>query len=159
MSPIYEGAYDAGHLHVAVIASRFNATIGKRLLEGAMDCLKRHGVRDDDVSVAWVPGAFELPLAAKQIASSGEFDAVVCVGAVIRGGTPHFDYVAAWAATGIGEASLETGVPISFGVLTTDTTEQAAERSGGKAGNKGFDAALAAIEMASLMAALPKPKG
>lgn len=153
----YEGSYDARQLRVAVVASRFNETIGKRLVEGALDGLRRHGVKNEDVFVAWVPGAFELPVAAKRIASSGEVDAIVCVGAVIRGETPHFEYVAGQAARGIADASIETGVPITFGVLTTEDTAQAAERAGGKLGNKGFDAALAAIEMASLFASLPKP--
>lgn len=155
--PTYEGSFDGRRLRVAVVAGRFNETIGKRLLAGALDCLRRHGVADDAVTVAWVPGAFEIPSVATRLASSGEFDAVVCVGAVIRGETPHFDYVASHAARGIGEASVRTGVPVTFGVLTTDTTEQAAERSGGKLGNKGFEAAQAAIEMANLFAALPKP--
>lgn len=152
----YEGNFAGRHLRVAIVASRFNETIGRRLLEGALDCLQRHGVSDDDIIVAWVPGAFELPAAARRLAASGEVDAVACVGAVIRGETPHFDYVAARAAQGIGDASDATGVPITFGVLTTDTTEQAVERAGGKMGNKGFEAALAAIEMASLFDALPK---
>ena len=154
----YEGGFDARRLRVAVIASRFNETIGKRLLEGALDCLTRHGASADDVIVVWVPGAFELPAAAKRIADSGEVDAIVCVGAVIRGETPHFDYVAGHAAHGVGKVALDSGIPVTFGVLTTDTTDQAAERSGGKMGNKGFEAALAAIEMANLFASLPKPR-
>jgi 6,7-dimethyl-8-ribityllumazine synthase len=157
MTRSYEGGYDGRNLRVAVIASRFNETIAKSLLDGAVDCLARHGVADNDITVAWVPGAFELPAAAKRIAESGEVDAIVCVGAVIRGETPHFDYVAGHAARGIGDASLSTGIPITFGVLTTDTVEQAANRAGGKMGNKGFEAALAALEMANLFAALPKP--
>lgn len=160
MTPrLYEGSYDARGLRVAVVVSRFNETVARRLLEGALDCLRRHSVSDDDVCVTWVPGAFELPLAAKRLAASGEHDAVVTLGAVIRGETPHFDYVAGHAAAGVGRASLDTGVPITFGVLTTDTTEQAEARAGGKLGNKGFEAAMAALEMASLMSVLPKPRG
>jgi 6,7-dimethyl-8-ribityllumazine synthase len=154
----YEGAFEGRGLRVAVVAARFNETIGLRLLEGARDCLRRHGVAENDVSIAWVPGAFEIPLVAERMAGSGEFDAVVCVGAVIRGATAHFDYVAGAAATGIARASQETGVPITFGVLTTEDTEQAAERSGGKLGNKGFEAALAALEMVNLLSSLPKPQ-
>lgn len=158
MTRTYEGGFDGSRLRVAIVASRFNETIGNRLVQGALDCLGRHGVAEEDLFVAWVPGAFELPMVASRIASSGDVDAVVCVGAVIRGETAHFDFVAGHAATGIGEASMRTGVPITFGVLTTDDVAQAAERAGGKVGNKGFDAALAAIEMANLMTSLPKPQ-
>ena len=154
----YEGSFEAKHLRVAIVASRFNEAIVERLVEGAVECLAQHGVPDEYVSIVWVPGAFELPVTAKRVASSGEVDAVVCVGAVIRGDTPHFDYVAGEAARGITDASLETGIPITLGVLTTDTTEQAEERAGGSVGNKGFESALAAIEMANLFAALPKPQ-
>ena len=154
----YEGGFDAKRLRVAVIASRFNETIGKRLVDGAIDCLKRHGASEEDLTVVWVPGAFELPAAAKRLAESGEVDAIVCVGAVVRGETPHFDYVAGHAAHGIGRAGMDTGIPVTFGVLTTESTDQASERSGGKMGNKGFEAALAAIEMANLFASLPKPQ-
>ena len=157
MTKTYVGNFDGRHLRVAVVASRFNEALSKRLLDGALDCLVRHGVADDDISVVWVPGAFELPAAAFRLASSGEVDAIVCLGVVIRGDTPHFDYVAGRAAAGVGEASARSGVPITFGVLTTDTSEQAEERAGGKLGNKGFEAALAAIEMASLFTSLPKP--
>jgi 6,7-dimethyl-8-ribityllumazine synthase len=157
VSPTYGGSFEGRDLRFAIIASRFNETITRRLVDGAVDCLRRHGVADGDVSVAWVPGAFELPLTAKRIASTGEVDGIVCLGTVIRGETPHFDYVAGHAAYGVGAASLETGVPITFGVLTTDTTDQAADRAGGKSGNKGFDAALAVLEMANLFAGLPKP--
>ena len=158
MTRTYEGSFDGRGLRVAIVVSRFNETISKRLLEGALDCLTRHGVGDDDVSVVFVPGAFELPATASRIATSGEVEAVICLGAVIRGDTPHFDYVAGHAAHGIGEASVATGVPVAFGVLTTDNRDQAAERAGGKLGNKGFDAAQAAIEMANLFASLPKPE-
>jgi 6,7-dimethyl-8-ribityllumazine synthase len=154
----YEGSFDGRDLRIAIVVSRFNETIGRRLLDGATDCLRRHGVRDAAISVAWVPGAFELPVAAKRFAISGDVDAVVCLGTVIRGETPHFDYVAGSAATGILDSGLDTGVPVAFGVLTTDTTDQAEARAGGKMGNKGFEAALAAIEMANLFAALPKPR-
>ena len=157
--PTYEGRLDAGGLRIAVVASRFNEMITKALLDGALSGLRRHGLDQEDVTVAWVPGAFELPLAAKRLAASGEFDAVICVGAVIRGATAHFEHVAAQAAAGAARAALDTGVPVVFGVLTTDTIEQAIERSGTKAGNKGFDAAVAAIEMADLLRQLPKAGG
>lgn len=157
MTRLYEGSFDGSRLRVGVIAARFNETVSQRLLEGALDGLKRHGVADADVSVAWVPGAFEVPLAAERMASSGEFDALVCVGAVIRGETAHFDYVAGESAAGIAAASRKTGVPIANGILTTEDADQAVQRAGGKAGNKGFEAALAAIEMANLLATLPKP--
>jgi 6,7-dimethyl-8-ribityllumazine synthase len=154
----YEGALDGKRLRIAVVASRFNETICKRLVDGALQALSRHGVGDDDVSLTWVPGAFEIPAAAQRIAASGEVDAVVAIGAVIRGETAHFDYVAGTAASGVSSASLATGVPIAFGVLTTDTTEQAADRAGGKLGNQGYEAGMAAIEMANLFASLPKPQ-
>lgn len=157
MTRTYEGNFDGRNLRVAVIASRFNETIARALLDGAVDCLARHGVADNEVTTLWVPGAFELPAAAKRIAESGEVDAIVCVGAVIRGETAHFDYVAGHAARGVGEVALQTGIPVTLGVLTTETVEQATNRAGGKMGNKGFEAALAALEMANLFAALPKP--
>lgn len=157
MMRVQEGSLDGRHLRIAIVASRFNETISNSLLEGALDCLRRHGVDDQSILVARVPGAFELPATARRIASSGEVDAVVCVGAVIRGETAHFDYVAGSAARGIVDASAATGVPIVFGVLTTVDGEQARERAGGKVGNKGWDAGLAAIEMANLFASLPKP--
>jgi 6,7-dimethyl-8-ribityllumazine synthase len=153
----YEGGFDARDLRVAVVVSRFNETISKRLLDGAIDSLIRHGANADNLSVTWVPGAYELPLAADRIAASGTVDAVVCLGAVIRGDTAHFEYVAGGAAGGIAEVMLRTGVPITLGVLTTESTEQAEDRAGGKMGNKGAEAAVAAIEMANLLAALPKP--
>ena len=157
--PTYEGRLDAKGLRIALLASRFNETITKSLLEGARSALLRHGLDEGSITVAWVPGAFELPLAAKRLAASAEFDAVVCLGAVIRGATTHYDYVCGQAAAGIARASLDTGVPIIFGVLTTENIEQAIERSGTKAGNKGFDAAVAAIEMADLLRQLPKGQG
>jgi 6,7-dimethyl-8-ribityllumazine synthase len=153
----FEGSLDGRHLRIGVVVSRFNETIARQLLEGALDCLRRHGVEEHDTSVTWVPGAFELPVAAMRIAASGDVDAVVCLGAVIRGATPHFDYVSEQAARGIAEVSRTTGIPVVFGVLTTNDFEQASERAGGKSGNKGFDAAAAAIEMATLLPALPKP--
>jgi 6,7-dimethyl-8-ribityllumazine synthase len=154
--PTYEGRLDAKGLRIALLASRFNETITKSLLEGALSALRRHGLDDASITVAWVPGAFELPMTAKRLADSGEFDAIVCLGAVIRGATSHYDYVCSQAAAGIARVSLDTGVPVIFGVLTTENIEQAIERSGTKAGNKGFDSAVAAIEMADLLRQLPK---
>ena len=154
--PTYEGRLDATGLRIAVLASRFNETITKSLLEGALSALRRHGLDDASITVAWVPGAFELPMTAKRLAESGEYDAIVCLGAVIRGATTHYDYVCSQAAAGIARVSLDTGVPVIFGVLTTENIEQAIERSGTKAGNKGFDSAVAAIEMADLLRQLPK---
>jgi 6,7-dimethyl-8-ribityllumazine synthase len=148
---VYEGRLDATGLRVAIVVSRFNDLITRQLLEGALDCLRRHGGDADQAVVVWVPGAFEIPLAAQRLAASGKFDAVVCLGAVIRGATAHFEHVAGQAAAGIARVALETGVPVSFGVLTTDTIEQALERAGIKGGNKGFDAALAAVEMAQVL--------
>ena len=153
----YEGTFEGRGLRVAVVASRFNETIVRSLVDGAIDCLRRHGVSEDDVALAWVPGAFEIPVVARRFAASGEVDAVVCLGVVIRGETAHFEFVAGGAAQGITTATQDTGVPVTFGVLTTETAEQAADRAGGKMGNKGFEAALAAIEMASLLQSLPKP--
>ena len=138
-------------LKFAFVVARFNELIGERLLEGALDTFQRHGGNHDDVVVIRVPGAYEIPLAAKKIAGKGHYDAIICLGAVIRGETPHFDYVAANAASGISTVSLESGIPISFGILTTDTIEQAIERSGTKSGNQGRNATLTAIEMASLL--------
>ena len=146
-----EGKLIGAGLKFALVVSRFNSFITERLLEGALDCLRRQGVADDNLMVVRVPGAWEIPVAAKRLAQSGAHDGVVCLGAVIRGSTPHFDYVAAEVSKGIAQITLDTGVPISFGILTTDTLEQAIERAGSKAGNKGFDAACSAIEMANLM--------
>ncbi len=151
MSTIREGLFNASGRRFCIIASRFNELITKKLLEGAIDCLVRHGAGSDAISIVWVPGAFEIPLIAKKTAKSGNYDAVICLGAVIRGNTPHFDYVAAEAAKGIAAVGLETEIPVIFGVLTTDTMDQAIERAGLKAGNKGWDAALRAIEMADLI--------
>jgi 6,7-dimethyl-8-ribityllumazine synthase len=146
-----EGKLIGAGLKFALVVSRFNSFITERLLEGALDCLRRQGVADDNLMVVRVPGAWEIPVAAKRLAQSGAHDAVVCLGAVIRGSTPHFDYVAAEVSKGIAQITLDTGVPISFGILTTDTLEQAIERAGSKAGNKGFAAAEAAIEMVNLL--------
>jgi 6,7-dimethyl-8-ribityllumazine synthase len=146
-----EGAISQRH-RFAIVVSRFNEFITGKLLEGAMDCLRRHGVATEDVDTAWTPGAFEIPLIARKLAASKRYAAVICLGAVISGATRHFEYVAAEVAKGIAHASLETGIPVIFGVLTTDTIEQAIERAGTKGGNKGFDAALTALEMADLCA-------
>ena len=151
-----DGQLRGDGLRVAVVVSRFNELVTDRLEAGAVDGLRRHGVDDASITVVRVPGAFELPLAALRLASSGEVDAVVCVGAVIRGSTPHFDHVAGQCAAGVQRAQLDTGVPVIFGVLTTDTLEQALDRAGGKMGNKGFEAAAAAIEMADVLRQLPK---
>ncbi len=147
---IYEGELQAKGLKVAIIVSRFNDFITTKLHDGAVDGLVRHGASEKDIEVIKVPGAFELPLAAKIVAEKKKHDAIICLGTVIRGATPHFDYVAGEAAKGIAMASMETGIPIAFGVLTTDTIEQAVERAGSKSGNKGWDAAMVAIEMAQL---------
>ena len=147
----YEGMLIGRGKRFGIVLARFNELIGGKLLEGARDALIRHGVAAEDISLAWVPGSFEIPLVAKQMASSGRYDAVICLGAIIRGATPHFDYVAAEVSKGVASVSLETGVPVIFGVLTTDTIEQAIERAGTKAGNKGFEAAVSAIEMANLL--------
>ncbi len=149
-----EGMLTGRGKRFGIVVGRFNELIGGKLLEGALDALVRHEVTPADVTVAWCPGAFEIPLVAKRLAASGGVDAIICLGAVIRGATPHFEYVAGEVAKGVAAVGLETGVPVIFGVLTTDTIEQAIERAGTKAGNKGFEAAMAAIEMANLMAAL-----
>jgi 6,7-dimethyl-8-ribityllumazine synthase len=154
MPKVLEGRLTAEGLRFAVVVSRFNDFICSRLMEGAMDALKRHGAKEEQIFLVKVPGAFELPLMARKLAKSGHYDAVICVGAVIRGATPHFDYVAAEVSKGIANVALETGVPITFGVLTTDNLEQAIERAGSKSGNKGFEAAMAAMEMANLFKAL-----
>ncbi len=151
MSKRIEGKLLGDGLKIGIVVSRFHEFITAKLLDGAMDGLCRHGVGSDDVAVAWVPGSFEVPLVAKKMAQSGEYDAVIALSCVIRGATPHFDYVAAEVSKGIANVTLDTGLPVIFGVITTDTIEQAIERAGTKAGNKGFDAALSAIEMANLM--------
>lgn len=151
----YEGTLRGTGLRLAIVVARFNDLIGERLLAGALDTLRRHEVPEDAVDVAWVPGSFEIPVVAKRLACSGRYDAIICLGAIIRGATAHFEHVAGQAAAGIAAVSRETGVPTIFGVLTTDTIEQAIERAGTKSGNKGQDAAAAAIEMATLLRALP----
>lgn len=146
-----EGNLIAQGLKFAVINGRFNSLITKQLLEGALDGLRRHGVEEENIEMVWAPGAFEIPLVAQKLAESKKYDGVICLGAVIRGSTPHFDYVCAEVSKGVASAGMKTGIPIIFGVLTTDTIEQAVERAGTKAGNKGYDAALTAIEMANLL--------
>lgn len=159
MSITYEGHLRGEGRRVAVVAGRFNALVVDRLVDGALDALRRHGVDDDSVTLVRVPGAFELPLAASRLAASGTVDAVVCVGAVIRGATGHYDHVAGQCAAGLQRAQLDSGVPVIFGVLTTDSVEQALDRAGGKAGNRGADAVAAALEMIDLLRQLPKPAG
>jgi 6,7-dimethyl-8-ribityllumazine synthase len=148
---VLEGKLVGEGLNIALVISRFNSFITERLLEGALDCLRRHGVADSGLTVVRVPGAWEIPLVSKKLAQAAGHDAIICLGAVIRGSTPHFDYVAAEVSKGIAQVSLESGVPILFGILTTDTLEQAVERAGSKAGNKGYAAAEAALAMVSLL--------
>ena len=148
---VFEGKLVSENQKFGIIVGRFNEFIGSKLLGGAIDTLKRHGVEEANIDIAWVPGAFEIPLIAKKMAKSKKYDAVICLGAVIRGATPHFDYVSGEVTKGVAQASLETEVPVIFGVLTVDNIEQAIERAGTKAGNKGSDAALTAIEMANLL--------
>jgi len=155
----HEGSPEGRTRRFAVAVSRFNEVVTTRLLDGALAAFRRHGAEDEDLEVAWAPGAFELPLVALRLARSGQFDAVVCVGAVIRGETAHFDYVAGECARGVRQVGLETGVPCIFGVLTTETLEQALDRAGGAHGNKGWEAATAAMEMAALLESLPKQEG
>ncbi len=151
MPNVIEGTLVASDARFAIVAGRFNELITRPLLDGALDALRRHGADIDTVDVAWCPGAFEIPLVAKKMAESGSYDAVICLGAVIRGATSHYDYVAGGVASGIADAALSTGVPVLFGVLTVDTIEQAIERAGTKAGNKGAEAAAGAIEMVNLL--------
>lgn len=148
---VLEGKLVAEGIKVGIVAARFNEFIVSKLVSGALDGLKRHGVNDDDISIAWVPGAFEIPLVAKKMAESSEYDVVICLGAVIKGSTPHFDYVCAEASKGVATVSLNSEKPVAFGILTTNSIEEAIERAGTKAGNKGYDAAVTAIEMANLM--------
>ncbi|NLE74457.1 MAG: 6,7-dimethyl-8-ribityllumazine synthase [Actinobacteria bacterium] len=151
---VYEGGLQGEGLGFGIVIARFNEFISGKLMSGALDCLHRHGVARNKIDVAWVPGAFEIPLVAARMAGSGRYDAVLCLGAVIRGSTPHFDYVSAEVSKGVAKVGLDTGVPVIFGVLTTDTIEQAVERAGTKAGNKGWDAAVAGLEMANLLRSL-----
>lgn len=155
--PTFEGDFSPPGGRFAVVAARFNATVTESLLAGCLDSMKRHGVGDDRVDIAWVPGSFEIPVVAKALAASGRYAAVICLGCVIRGETGHYDHVAGQAAAGVLQAGLGTGVPVIFGVLTTETVEQALNRAGLKGGNKGADSALAAIEMVNLLAALGLP--
>lgn len=150
MGKVFEGHLVGTGLKVGIVTGRFNEFITSKLLGGALDACKRHGIREEDVDVAWVPGAYEIPLIAKKMAESGQYDAVVTLGTVIRGSTPHFDYVCSEVSKGVASLSLSSGIPVIFGVLTTDTIEQAVERAGTKAGNKGWEAAVSAIEMANL---------
>ena len=145
-----EGKLTAKNMKIAIVVARFNEFITSKLLSGCIDCLIRHEAADEDLTVAWVPGAFEIPMAAKKLAESGKYDAVICLGAVIRGATPHFDYVCAEASKGIAQVSMQTGVPVAFGVLTTENIQQAVERAGTKAGNKGVDCAMTAMETVNL---------
>jgi len=158
MANIYQGRLVAGKHRFGIVASRFNEFITSKLLAGCLDALERHGADTDAVDVAWTPGSFEIPIVAKRMAESGRYDAVICLGAVIRGSTPHFDYIAAEVAKGIAQVNMATGIPTIFGVITTDTLEQAIERAGSKAGNKGADAASSAIEMVNLLGQLASKK-
>ncbi|HIW56725.1 MAG TPA: 6,7-dimethyl-8-ribityllumazine synthase [Firmicutes bacterium] len=147
----FEGKLTAKNMKIGIVVARFNEFITSKLLDGALDGLLRHGVKDEDISVAWAPGSFEIPLVASKMAGSGKYDAVICLGAVIRGATSHYDYVCNEVSKGVASISLKTGVPVLFGILTTENIEQAIERAGTKAGNKGYDCALSAIEMVNLM--------
>ena len=151
MSKNYEGNLLGKGLKFGLVVSRFNEFFSRKLLEGAIDALLRHGVSEEDIEIAWTPGSFEIPLIAQKLAQTKKYDGIICLGAVIRGSTPHFDHIAAEVTKGIASVNLATGVPVIYGVITTDTLEQAVERSGTKAGNKGFDAAVSAIEMANLV--------
>jgi 6,7-dimethyl-8-ribityllumazine synthase len=146
-----QGSLTAENVKVALVAGRFNQFVCQSLLDGALDCLNRHGAKEEDITVYWVPGSFEIPLAAQKAAESGKFDAVICLGVIIRGATPHFDYIAGNTSKGVANIALQTGKPVIFGILTTNSVEQAIERAGTKSGNKGWDAALAAIEMVDLL--------
>lgn len=151
---VLEGKLTAKDMKVAIVVARFNEFITSKLLSGAVDCLVRHEAKDEDITVAWVPGAFEIPMACKKLAESGKYDAIIALGAVIRGATPHFDYVCAEASKGIAQVSMQTSVPVAFGVLTTENIQQAIERAGTKAGNKGVDCAMSAMEMVNLFKAM-----
>jgi 6,7-dimethyl-8-ribityllumazine synthase len=150
MAWIYEGNYDGSGLRVGIVVGRFNSVVTERLLDGAMDCLERHGVETDNVDIFWVPGAWEIPATARRLADGGSWDAVICLGAVIRGETPHFEYVAAESAKGVATVAMNSDVPVIYGIVTADTLDQAIDRAGAKSGNKGFDAAMAALEMVSV---------
>lgn len=159
MGQVIEGALNAGGLRFGIIASRWNDMIVSRLIGGAQDALTRLGAASSDITLVRVPGSFEIPLVARKMAASGRYDAIICVGAVIRGETPHFDYIAAEVTKGVSVASLETGIPVAYGIITADTVEQAINRAGVKAGNKGFEAAMSAIEMANLIKELSRDAG
>lgn len=148
---VFEGNLVSKQIKIGIVATRFNEFITDKLLSGALDCLKRHEVKETDIEIAWVPGAFEIPLITSKMAATGKYDAVICLGAVIRGSTSHYDYVCSEVSKGIAQVSLTSGIPVMFGVLTTETIEQAIERAGTKAGNKGFDCAASAIEMVNLI--------
>jgi 6,7-dimethyl-8-ribityllumazine synthase len=150
MPKVFEGLLDGKKKSFGIVVSRFNEAISTRLVDGALDCLKRHGTDDGGIDIAWVPGAFEIPYAARRMASAGRYDAVIALGALIRGATPHFDFIASEVAKGVARVSDDEGLPVIFGIITADSMDQAMERSGGKAGNKGWDAALSALEMADL---------
>jgi 6,7-dimethyl-8-ribityllumazine synthase len=156
MVKTFEGVLDGKGRRFGIVVSRFNEAISVRLLDGALDCLRRHNTGDDGIEVAWVPGSFEIPLAARKLAEAGGYDAVICLGALVRGATPHFDVIASEVAKGVGRVGDTTGIPVVFGVITADSIEQAVERSGGKSGNKGWNAALSALEMANLMAVMKR---
>ena len=151
MPKVIEGKIIGKDKKIALIVSRFNEFISSKLLEGALDCFQRHEVRDENIVIAWVPGCFEIPITAQKMANSKKYDSVVCLGAVIRGATPHFDYISAEVTKGIAQVNLQTGVPTIYGIITADTLEQAIERAGTKAGNKGWDAAMSALEMVELL--------
>ncbi|MCD4849097.1 MAG: 6,7-dimethyl-8-ribityllumazine synthase [Candidatus Aegiribacteria sp.] len=150
MAWIHEGQLDGDAIRPAIVVSRFNSFITKKLLDGALDCLERHGVETDDINVFWVPGAWEIPPVSVRLADTGEFDCVICLGAVIRGDTPHFEYVSSESAKGVAQSAMLSDVPVIYGVITADTVEQAIDRAGTKSGNKGFDAAMTALEMVGL---------
>jgi len=153
---VIEGKLDASGMKIAIVISRFNEFITQKLLGGAVDCLRRNNAVEEDITVAWVPGAFEIPAITRKLVESGKYDAIICLGAVIRGSTPHFDYVAAEVSKGVAQVGINSPVPVIYGVITTDTIEQAIERAGTKSGNKGFDAAMSAIEMAQLYSQISK---
>jgi 6,7-dimethyl-8-ribityllumazine synthase len=152
---VFQGSLNGAGLRIGIVVARFNGLITERLLQGALDALVRHGTDEAMVDVVWVPGSFEIPLAAKKLAASGRYDGLICLGAVIRGGTPHFDYVAGEVSNGVSHVMVESGLPVAFGVLTTDNIEQAVERAGSKMGNKGFEAATTVIEMVNLLREVP----
>jgi 6,7-dimethyl-8-ribityllumazine synthase len=156
---VHTGRLDATGMHFGIVVARFNDFVAQRLLEGAVDALVRHGAEEGDLTVVWVPGSFEIALAAQELATGGRVDAVICLGVVVRGETPHFEFVAGEASRGVGAIGLQTRLPVTFGVVTTETMEQAIDRAGGKQGNKGADAAVAAVEMVSLLRAMRAQKG